>query len=50
MASAFNQLSIYTEGNGTPSGVLVASGSFHVYNEQLQVPEELLSLVRRGEV
>ncbi|MGA8595862.1 MAG: TolC family protein [Bryobacteraceae bacterium] len=49
IASAFNQF-IYTEGNGTPSGVFVANDGVHVYNEQLQVHEELLSLVRRGEV
>jgi outer membrane protein TolC len=48
-ANAFNQF-IYTQGNGTPSGVFVANDGVHVYNEQLQVHEELLSLVRRGEV
>lgn len=47
--SALNQF-IYTEGNGTPSGVFVANDGVHVYNEQLQAHEELLSLVRRGEV
>jgi hypothetical protein len=41
---------IYTEGNGTPSGVFVANDGVHVYNEQLQAHEELLSLVRRGEI
>ena len=41
---------IYTEGNGTPSGVFVANDGVHVYNEQLQAHEEVLSLVRRGEV
>jgi outer membrane protein TolC len=48
-ATALNQF-IYTEGNGTPSGVFVANDGVHVYNEQIQVHEELLSLVRRGEV
>jgi outer membrane protein TolC len=48
-ANAFNQF-IYTEGNGTPSGVFVANDGVHVYNEQLQAHEELLALIRRGEV
>jgi outer membrane protein TolC len=47
--SAFNQF-IYTEGNGTPSGVYVANDGVHVYNEQAQVHEEVLAFVRRGEV
>jgi len=41
---------IYTEGNGTPSGVFVANDGVHVYNEQLNAHEELLALIRRGEV
>ncbi len=41
---------IYTEGNGTPSGVFVANDGVHVYNEQLVAHEELLALIRRGEV
>ncbi len=47
--NALNQF-IYTEGNGTPSGVFVANDGVHVYNEQAVVHEELLSLVRRGEI
>lgn len=47
--NAFNQF-IYTEGNGTPSGVFVANDGVHVYNEQAVVHEELLALARRGEV
>ncbi|MGI8959099.1 MAG: TolC family protein [Bryobacteraceae bacterium] len=47
--SAFNQF-IYTEGNGTPSGVFIANDGVHVYNEQAQVHEDLLSFVRRGEI
>ena len=47
--SAFNQF-IYTEANGTPSGVFVANDGVHIYNEQAIVHQELLSLVRRGEV
>lgn len=47
--SALNQF-IYTEGNGTPSGVFVANDGVHVYNEQLLAHQDVLSLVRRGEV
>jgi outer membrane protein TolC len=47
--NAFNQF-IYTEGNHTPSGVFVANDGVHIYNEQAQVHEELLSLARRGEI
>lgn len=47
--SGFNQY-IYTEGNGTPSGVFVANDGVHVYNEQLNAHEELLAFLRRGEV
>jgi outer membrane protein len=47
--SAFNQY-IYTEGNGTPSGVFVSNDGVHVYNEQLQAHEELLAFTRRGEI
>jgi outer membrane protein TolC len=47
--NALNQF-IYTQGNGTPSGVFIANDGVHVYNEQAAVHEELLSLVRRGEV
>ncbi len=47
--SAFNQF-IYTEGNGTPSGVFVANDGVHIYNEQAQIHEELLSIVRKGEI
>jgi outer membrane protein TolC len=47
--NAFNQF-VYTEGNGTPSGVFVGADGVHVYNEQAQVHQELLSLARRGEL
>jgi outer membrane protein TolC len=47
--SAFNQF-IYTEGNGTPSGVFVANDGVHIYNEQAVVHEELLAFVRHGEI
>ena len=46
---AMNQF-IYTEGNGTPSGVFVANDGVHVYNEQAHLHQELLSAVRRGEI
>jgi outer membrane protein TolC len=47
--NALNQF-IYTEGNGTPSGVFVANDGVHVYNEQAQVHQEALSFVRHGEM
>jgi outer membrane protein TolC len=47
--SGINQF-IYTEGNGTPSGVFVANDGVHVYNEQLNAHEELFSFIRRGEI
>ncbi len=47
--SALNQF-IYTEGNGTPSGVFVANDGVHIYNEQAVVHQELFSLIRHGEV
>jgi outer membrane protein TolC len=47
--SGLNQF-IYTEGNHTPSGVFVANDGVHVYNEQLVAHEELLALLRRGEI
>jgi hypothetical protein len=47
--SALNQF-IYTEGNGTPSGVFVANDGVHVYNEQAVVHQDVLSFVRRGEI
>ncbi len=47
--NALNQF-IYTEGNGTPSGVFVANDGVHVYNEQAAAHEELFALIRRGEV
>lgn len=46
--NALNQF-IYTEGNGTPSGVFIANDGVHVYNEQAVVHENLFSLVRRGQ-
>jgi outer membrane protein TolC len=46
---AINQF-IYTEGNGTPSGVFVSNDGVHVYNEQAHLHQELLSAVRHGEI
>jgi outer membrane protein TolC len=47
--NALNQF-IYTEANGTASGVFVANDGVHVYNEQALVHEELFSVFRRAEV
>jgi outer membrane protein TolC len=47
--NAFNQF-IYTEGNGTPSGVFVANDGVHIYNEQAVVHQDLLTLFRHGEI
>lgn len=46
--NAFNQF-IYTEPNGTPSGVFIANDGVHVYNEQAIVRENLFSLMRQGQ-
>src|SRR5580698_9007052 len=47
--NAFNQF-IYTQANGTPSGVFVANDGVHVYNEQAVIHEEALAFVRHGEL
>ena len=44
----FNQY-IYTQGNGTPSGVFVANDGVHVYNSQTVVHEELFSITKRAD-
>jgi outer membrane protein TolC len=46
--NAFNQY-IYTQGNGTPSGVFVANDGVHIYNEQATVHAELFSFARKAE-
>jgi outer membrane protein TolC len=46
--TGFNQF-IYTQGNGTPSGVFVANDGVHVYNEQVVVHQEMNSAVHTGE-
>jgi len=40
---------IYTQGNGTPSGVFVANDGVHVYNEQAAVHAELFSLTKQAD-
>src|SRR5579884_3270992 len=40
---------IYTQGDGTPSGVFVANDGVHVYNEQAAVHAELFSLTKRAD-
>jgi outer membrane protein TolC len=46
--TAANQF-LYTEGNGTPTGVYVSANGVHVYTEQAQVHQELLPIFRHGE-
>jgi outer membrane protein TolC len=46
--SALNQY-IYTQGNGTPSGVFVANDGVHVYNEQAVLHADLLSAAKRAD-
>ncbi len=46
--NALNQY-IYTQANGTPSGVFVANDGVHVYNEQAVVHAEPFSVTRRAE-
>ena len=40
---------IYTQGNGTPSGVFVANDGVHIYNEQAVVHAELFSFSKRAD-
>jgi outer membrane protein TolC len=47
--NAFNQF-VYTQPNGTPSGAFVANNGVHEYNETALVHQELLAIVRHGEV
>ena len=47
--NAFNQF-IYTQANGSPSGVFVANDGVHIYNEQAVVHEEVLALLRKSEL
>jgi len=45
--SALSQY-IYTEGNGTPSGVFVSNDGVHVYNDQGLVHQDVMPLIKRG--
>ena len=47
--NAFNQF-IYTEGNGTSSGVFVANDGVHIYNEQAVAHEDLGLFFRKCEL
>jgi outer membrane protein TolC len=40
---------IYTQGNGTPSGVFVANDGVHVYNDQVLLHADLFSLAKRAD-
>ncbi len=40
---------IYTQGNGTPSGVFIANDGVHVYNEQAVAHAELFSITKRAD-
>src|SRR4051812_22664434 len=40
---------IYTQGNGTPSGVFVANDGVHIYNEQAILHAELFSFAKRAD-
>lgn len=44
----FNQF-IYTQGNGTPSGVFVANDGVHIYNSQAQVHGDLYAPGKRAD-
>lgn len=44
----FNQY-IYTEGNGTPSGMFVANDGVHIYNSQAQVHGDLYAPGKRAD-
>src|SRR5580700_5328985 len=44
--NGFNQY-IYTQGNGTPSGVFVANDGVHIYNDQAVVHGDVLSPGKR---
>ena len=47
--TGFSQF-IYTQPNGTPSGVFVANDGVHIYNEQAVIHQEVLAIARSGEV
>ena len=37
---------LYTQGNGTSSGVFVANNGVHIYNEQAVIHQEVLAIAR----
>lgn len=45
--SALSQY-IYTEGNGTPTGIFVSNDGVHVYNDQGLVHEDIMSVFLKG--
>ncbi len=47
--NVLNQV-IYTQGNGTPTGTFVTANGVHLYDEQAGVHQDLLALVRHGEI
>src|SRR5579863_1085238 len=47
--SALSQY-IYTEGNGTPSGVFISNDGVHVYNDQGLVHQDVMPLIKRGAI
>ena len=48
-ANILNQ-TIYTQGNGSPSGVFLANNGVHEYGEQVAGHQDLLALIRRGDI
>jgi len=46
---SYNNQYLYTQGNGTPSGVFVANDGVHIYNSQATIHEEVLSLSQIAE-
>ncbi len=47
-ANYFNEF-IYTQGNGTPSGVFVSNDGMHIYNSQATVHQEIYAPARMAE-
>jgi outer membrane protein TolC len=46
---SYNNQYLYTQGNGTPSGVFVANDGVHIYNSQATIHEEIISLSNLAE-
>ncbi len=47
--NALNQ-GLYTQGNGTDTGVFISNNGVHQYTDQVQVHEDVLAIFRRNEV